>query len=156
MCSITGCLLDILSGLGARGSKCVQRIHYQSGCTPFLNIKDKQVKSPVKKPCDTLPHPHVTSVDLLWLETTHFQKCTCMPDVSHNVIGHITYLNCSFCGPDKGASYVCAYEIYIHIILKYYTALYVCTNVSMYMHPHWKPLHPHPSWCGYGPGFEAM
>ena len=58
-----------------------------------------------------------------------------MPDVSRNVIGCITYLNCSFCDPDNGASYICAYRIYIHSICKYNRALYMYTNVSMYMHP---------------------
>jgi hypothetical protein len=150
-------VLDISSRLGARGSVCVcvQSIHYQSGCTHFIKYQRQTCWEPAKKKkCDTLPQPRVTSVDLLRLETTHFQKCTYMPDVSHNVIGHITYWNCSICDPDKGASYVCVYRIYIHSICKYKRAVYVYINASMYMRPHCKPLHHH-SWRGYGPGFET-
>ena len=51
--------------------------------------------------CDTLTHPHVASIELLGLETSHFQKCMYMYGVLCTVRQpHV--IKCSFCTPYKG------------------------------------------------------
>jgi len=50
------------------------------------NIKDKHANQPTVKTCDNLPHPRVASVELQWLDTTHFQKSMNM----HNALCSVT------------------------------------------------------------------
>jgi hypothetical protein len=45
-----------------------------------------------KKKCDTLPHPRVASIELLWLVTNRLQKCVYMPDVLCDVIESINVI----------------------------------------------------------------
>ena len=43
------------------------------------SIREKLADQPAKIACDTLPHPHVASVEPRWFESTIFKKmCVCV------------------------------------------------------------------------------
>jgi hypothetical protein len=62
---------------------------YTSGCTryEFAEMSNTNMLFSPLKPCDALPHPRFASVETPWLETTHFQNCMYIQDVSCNVTG---------------------------------------------------------------------
>ena len=66
-----------------------------------------------QKKCDNQPNPHVASVELIYLGTSHCSKYVYMQDFVQCCRVHYV-IKCWFCGPDKGAFYADAYITHTH------------------------------------------
>jgi hypothetical protein len=98
---------------------------------------------------DTLPHPRVSSVVPLWLETTNFRQCMYMQDVLCNVWGALYNYTVGLLVLTKALTRIMFMHSYAQYM--YNRPLYMFLNIHVYMHRHWKPL----CLCsrsGYGPG----
>jgi hypothetical protein len=90
--------------------------------------KDKLADYPAKKRCN-LGNPCVVSAQPPWLEKKSFKNVYVCNMLCAMLWGRIMWLNCWFCGPDKGTFL----RLYVHNICKQYTYTVYTRALSTYL-----------------------